>query len=471
MAWPKYFVVLASMRTGSNLLEELLRSVAGLEMYGELFNPHFFGSPETDEAFGFSLEARDKDPIDVLEAMKDAGEALPGFRLFPGHDPRVFRHVLRDDSCAKIILNRRPIDSFVSLQIARKTGQWWLGDAKSAKHATIHFDPDAYALFAGETRSHSQNVERQLQTSGQVAFRLDYADLGNSDVLDGLVKFLDVKGKPDTTRVRARVQNPVSVEDRLSNPEVAAAVLADEAADIGDPPIHEPDRGPGVRFFRAAGNLPLLYMPIRGAGHDPVPDWLSKVAKADVLPPFTQRDLRRWKRQHPGHLSFSVLRHPLPRAYHAFCANILPEDLTNFADVRAALVERYGVQLPKDHEKTEWTLEKHRAAFLSFLHFLKVNLSGQTSVRVDSVWATQERLLSAIASLIVPDRVFRDHELGTSLCEMSEGIGAKASHAPKPFGLQSAYELEDVVNGEIQDAVGAAYRRDFMMFGFSEWKP
>ena len=41
-----YFVVLAGMRTGSNLLEEQLAAMPGIVSHGELFNPHFFGKPD-----------------------------------------------------------------------------------------------------------------------------------------------------------------------------------------------------------------------------------------------------------------------------------------------------------------------------------------------------------------------------------------------------------------------------------------
>ena len=53
-----YFVVLAGMRTGSNLLEEQLAAMPGIVSHGELFNPHFFGKPETDTKWGLSMLAR-----------------------------------------------------------------------------------------------------------------------------------------------------------------------------------------------------------------------------------------------------------------------------------------------------------------------------------------------------------------------------------------------------------------------------
>jgi hypothetical protein len=62
------------------------------------------------------------------------------FAFFPDHDPRVLGPVLADDTCAKIILNRNPADSYVSLAIARRTDQWKLGDIRSRKTARVRFD-------------------------------------------------------------------------------------------------------------------------------------------------------------------------------------------------------------------------------------------------------------------------------------------------------------------------------------------
>ena len=60
-----YFVVLAGMRTGSNLLEEQLAAMPGVISHGELFNPHFFGQPDVNSKWGLSKAARDSDPVRV----------------------------------------------------------------------------------------------------------------------------------------------------------------------------------------------------------------------------------------------------------------------------------------------------------------------------------------------------------------------------------------------------------------------
>ncbi len=468
-----YWVVLGGMRTGSNLLEEYLGAMPGIESFGELFNPHFFGKPGTNSQFGLSLTARDADPVRVIGAMRTNATGLPGFRLFYDHDKRAIEHVLDDPRAAKIILTRRPIDSYVSLKIARKTDQWWLGDMTTAKAARVPFDGDEYVDFLNTLAAFQTQVTRRLQLSGQTAFQISYEDLSDADIISGLGKFLGADGLPDGAKVRAKVQNPTPVRDRLTNPMDAEEVLLSIAApDIGRVPIHEPGRGPGLKMFRVCENAPLLYMPIRGAGFDPIPDWLKQVdPEGKIKGGLSQRDLRRWKRQHPGHRGFSVVRHPLDRVYDAFCRFVLPIDEENYADVRSGLINRYDVPLPPDGADDDWTLTRHRAAFLAFLKFLKGNLGGQTSLRVDNTWATQDMLLTAIGQFSIPDRIIRESNLKPALADIAAEAGVDAPPIGSGFAAPSPFALSDVVTDEINTSAEAAYRRDYLMFGFNRWRP
>ncbi len=468
----KYFVVLAGMRTGSNLLEEQLSAMPGIESHGELFNPHFFGKPDVNKKWGLTVKQRDADPVRVIELMKRSAEALPGFRLFYDHDHRAIDHVLNDPDAGKIILTRRPIDSYISLKIARKTGQWWLGDMTSARAARVSFVAEEYADFLNELQSFQDHITRTLQTTGQTAFRIAYDDLSDGDVLAGLGRYLGSGGPPDQRKVRAKVQNPTPVEDRLTNPKVAEEALGRLAtADIGRMTSYEPDRGPGLRFFRVGKTVPLIYMPIRGAWSDPVPDWLRKIdPHGEVETGMTQRDLRRWKRLHPGHRSFTVLRHPLSRVHDAFCRYILPLNIESFAEIRDVLISQYKVPLPQVFPDELYSLERHRQSFLAFLDFLAGNLGGQTSVRVDNSWASQNALVHAIGQFVVPDRVVRSDRLAEDLPKIAHEVGYDAPPLHPDLGENAPFSLKDVVTPEIQAACEKAYRRDYVMFGFDAWE-
>lgn len=466
-----YFAVLAGMRTGSNLLEETLNAMPGIECHGELFNPHFFGKPDQTSFHGLSMKARESDPLRVIGAMRAGSEGLPGFRLFYDHDPRAIDQVLSDPRAAKIVLSRRPIDSYVSLKIARKTNQWWLGDMTTARAAKVAFDELEYIDFLNTLAAFQRHIQHTLQTTGQTAFHIAYEDLADAEVLTGLGKFLGSGGPPDPTKVRAKVQNPTRLSDRLTNARRAEETLRHiSAPDIGHVPHHEPGRGPGLKFFRACVNAPLIYMPIRGAGHDPVPDWLAGVDPEGALETgMTQKDFRRWKRTHPGHRSFTVVRHPLPRAYDSFCRHILPPGDEAYADLRAALIENYDIPLPESPEDDAYGPDQHRAAFLAFLTFLRGNLGGQTSLRVDNTWATQSVLLHAIGQFAIPDRVIREGELADGLADLATEVQQPTAGPASGFAVSSRYALSEIYDADIEEAAEAAYRRDYMMFGFAPW--
>ena len=131
MAQFDYFVVFAEMRTGSNFLEANLNAFEGLACHGEAFNPHFIGYPKRDSLLDVTQAVRDDQPRRLLRAIKQTPE-LSGIRYFHDHDPRVFDLVMEYPACAKIILTRNPVDSYVSWKIAQETGQWKLPDIRVA---------------------------------------------------------------------------------------------------------------------------------------------------------------------------------------------------------------------------------------------------------------------------------------------------------------------------------------------------
>ncbi|MEL6168927.1 MAG: nodulation protein NodH [Pseudomonadota bacterium] len=469
-----YFVVLAEMRTGSNAVEDRLNSYADLVCHGELFNPNFVGSPKARAAFGISQKDRDKDPVKLIHAMRKHTAALGGFRLFGDHDPRILDHCLRDQACAKIVLSRNPLESFVSLQIARATGQWWLGDAQKAKRTKVHFDPKVFSEYLAETSERRQDSLRRLQATGQAPFHIHYDDLRDDAVFNGLVRWLGVSNDLKDAPRHSKVQNPVPLVEKVENPEEMLATLADI-----DPwqshriPDFEPSRGPNVPSFLAVDEPPMLFLPIKSGPTDRVGAWLSTLASsvgAPVSSGFTRKALRQWKRRHPAHRSFTVVRHPLPRAHAAFCSYILPRTPESFVGIRDALVQSYGLDLPEDPMDPGYDIVAHRSAFLGFLNFLVTNLAGQTTIRVDGHWASQTECLAGMAAVTVPDRVFREVEIDEALPDLARSLGGDGPDLAKVL-VPEPHPLDAIYNAELEHAVRRAYQKDYMMFGFRDWAP
>lgn len=213
------FVLFAEMRTGSNYLEAILDSCPGIDCHGEAFNPVFVGAPDRETLFGMDRAARDADPLRLLTRMRRRTDGLAGFRFFHDHDARAFDAVIADRRWAKIVLTRDPVESYVSLKTAVETGQWQLTDPAERRQARILFDLDEFETLRAARAAFRARLDRALQRAGQAAFRLDYADLADPEVIGGLLGFLGCEGGPDWSRVPLHRQNPEPLRERVTNPD------------------------------------------------------------------------------------------------------------------------------------------------------------------------------------------------------------------------------------------------------------
>ena len=474
MAQFDYFVVFAEMRTGSNFLEANLNAFDGVACHGEAFNPHFIGYPKRDSLLDVTQAVRDEQPKHLLRAIKQTPE-LSGFRYFHDHDPRVFDQVMNDRKCAKIILTRNPVESYVSWKIAQSTGQWKLTDAKARKDAKAQFDADEFAAHLSVLQAFQVTLLNRLQVSGQTAFYLAYEDLQNLDVMNGLAEWLGVDDRLESLDKNLKVQNPSALSEKVSNfDQMSEALAAVDQFNLSRTPNFEPRRGAAAPTYVACSHVPLVYLPVRGGGQDPVVAWLKALDRTRGGKPVTklsQNDLREWMRAHPGHRSFSVLRHPLTRAHAVFCHRILNTGQGGYGGIRTTLTKRYKMALPIDAADPKFGKVEHRAAFVQFLEFLKPNLAGQTAIRVDADWASQAKIIEGFAEFVLPDRLIRQEELETELVRLAEAVGVNElpplSSAPA-FGDVT---LADIYDAEIENLARATYARDYLLFGFEDWVP
>lgn len=467
------FVLLAEMRTGSNFLEESLNQIDGLRCWGEAFNPHFTGNAGKTELAGLTILQRDRDPLRLLKAMDRQTDGLAGFRFFHDHDRRVLDRVLPDPRCAKIVLTRNPLDSYVSLKIARTTNQWRLDDMTSAKTARIAFDAAEFRGHLAALGAFQVEVLRALQTSGQTAFYIAYEDVGEIDVLNGLAAWLGVRGRLDRVAQTTRVQNPSDLRDKVENyDEMIRSLGSVDHFGLGRTPNFEPRRGPQVPSFVTARTAPLLFMPVAGAPSGAVESWLARLDGAEVADlgrPTSQKDIRRWKRERDRTRAFTMLRHPVARLHDTFCRRVLMPGPDCFAEIRDTLRGHYKLPIPEGAPGMGYNAAAHRAAFLAFARFVAGNLGGQTAIRVDPSWASQSSLLQGMAQFMLPDLILREDEAALHLQELATRIGLDApaweeEPAPPPLPLSAIYDRE------IEETVRAIYRRDYIMLGFAAWR-
>lgn len=451
------FVVLGAMRTGSNLLEQSLNAAPGVACHGELFNPAFVGYPKGDPPLGLTRDARDDDPLAVLARLRSAS-GLNGFRFFPDHDPRVLSAVLDDRSCAKIILSRNPAESFVSLAIARETGQWKLGDVRGRRSEPVRFIEADFLRHISQLADFRRTVREGLQRTGQTAFHLDYTDLRTPEVFGGLLRYLGISGEAPGVPPPLVPQNPEPLNEKVTNPrEMAAALARTDPYGLSHLPDFEMRRGPAVPSFVAAGAAPVLFMPVAGGPTEQIESWMR--AFGALQRDFSQVGLKNWMRATGSHRRFTVLRHPLLRAYAAYEHLILTETQP---DLRDRIVRRYNIGTGTDDAS-------RRAGFSTFLRFLKANLNGQTPMRTDARWASQTAVLQSFHTFAPPDLIAREDRLQIDLGGLCAAVGLPCPPLPE-MPDDVAGRLAAIHEDEMEKLARQAYPRDYLNFGFGDWR-
>ena len=457
------FVILAGMRTGSNLLEANLNALPGVTSHGEVFNPQFIGKQNVTELFGITLDEREANPKPLLRRLRTETPGLSGFRFFHDHDPRALEIVLADPACAKIVLTRNPVDSYVSWQIARATGQWKLTDARRLKTATVRFDEAEFRDHLAAAQAFQLHILNALQISGQTAFVLDYEDLASVEVLNGLAAHLGVAGRLKAVDDTLKKQNPKALEDKLENPQdLTEAVARADLFALARSPLFEPRRAAAIPQVIAARDAPLLFFPVRSGPETSIRDWLA--ALGGLVDGFDHRRLRQWKRDHPGHRAFTVVRHPLLRAHVAFRERIVSGQL---ADHRRRLIRAFKARLP-DPGQPFPDPAAEREAFLVFLNWCRLATSGQTGNRVDPNWASQSAILQGFAGFQPLDLVIREDRLPQSLAFLAAEAGVTPPSPPAPD--PAAQALAAIWDESLETAAEAAYARDYTGFGFTRWR-
>lgn len=454
------FVMFAEMRTGSNFLEANLNALVGVTCLGEVFNPVFIGKKDQTELFGLTLADREEDPARFLRRLRERTQGLSGFRYFHDHDPRVFDLVMDDPRCAKIVLTRNPIESYVSLKIAQATGQWKLTNPKNLKKAKARFDGAEFTAHLDQVQSFQIRLLHALQTRGQTAFYIDYDDISDIDVLNGLAAFLGVESRLDKVDSTLTVQNPEPLEEKVANPAAMEQALARlDRFNLSRTPNFEPRRNAAIPGYIAARDVPLLFMPVKHAPYQPVVDWFASLGPLEQ--DFTHKTLRQWKRAHPGLRSFTVITHPLTRAHRAFVAL---EQGGMGQEQRNILARVHNLHLPKPGQAFTDPVER-RTAFLAFLRFLKRNLAGQTGFRTEGGWASQSAILQGFGQVQQPDFIFREDRLTEGLAFLADELGLPAPRIAVPRDPADD-ALDTIRDGDLDEAARDAYQRDYMTYGF-----
>lgn len=186
------FVIIASPRTGSNLVIEMLNSHPDCFCGHELFNqdhidanhiPWYLADLPQDAGL---IALRRSDPVAFLGEIdaitRRSGYACVGFKLMyweGEHFPAVRDHVLRDPSWRVIHVRRRnQLQRLVSMRRAARTGQWWVAKGDRAVLPPI-------SLTLAEVAGEIDYQRRQEQTYAGLAAGHEVLELYYEDIVAG----------------------------------------------------------------------------------------------------------------------------------------------------------------------------------------------------------------------------------------------------------------------------------------------
>lgn len=474
----RYFAIHGTMRTGSNLLEKSLAGLADVVCYGEAFNPGFVGGPRKTRLAGRTVAERDADPFGFLAALRaDAGRRIPGFRIFDGHAPAIAEHTLADPDCARIVLTRDPLEAWVSLQIARETGQWMLRDPRRRRSAMIRFEPGAFCAWRKRIAGHYEWLDETMARAGTTALRIDYADLSDPATLAAAARHIGSTGALPETAPIVR-QNPERLDQKVEN----YAELCAWLGRVPDPPA--PPTRPGAGDVLLSRHLPLAHASMGCPTLTPALALMQRLEAAAtgarIIAPARlaaapaehfRAGLERCAlaREAAERHVFALVRHPAERLHGLFLEAGLGVD----GPARRALTARTGPlpDLRAMHRGAPFPEALHRAAFDAYLDMVAEAVDGHGPLADDPARLSQTDLLDAYRATLRVDTVGRLERFP----QLAATLAAVAGQPPLPPGQAAGLALVGsverlplarILDRAIAKRARVLHGRDHAVFGY-----
>ena len=242
-------MILASARTGSNLLSSLLSRHPSIKVYGELFNLDTLPKPGLLEALddpvkylrnrvykvhpgeidavGFKMfyDHLTKDyfqkPVDSSEASEKLQKKFRQFANFidanydwPTLDARfrdAWDFLAADQNLMVIHLKRRnSLNTLVSLKTAFVTSQWWTTSSGGQATTTLHLDPEECRSYFEKLDTFAERADALFAKHRKI--EVVYEDLveAREETLERILSFLKVAPQPLSTAMQKQIVAPAS---------------------------------------------------------------------------------------------------------------------------------------------------------------------------------------------------------------------------------------------------------------------
>ena len=231
-----YFVILAAMRTGSNLLQSNLNQFKDILCLGELFNRSFVGvniPGKSNKAYaGYTredVERRNRDGkvfFDTLYA--EVKGKVFGFRMFKGQDDKLLDIILQNKNCRKVILKRNDLDSFISLQIANKSRKWLSRNPDRVQEHRVRFSMKKFLQYIEQNERFYSHCESVISDTGQECYEIHYEQVKDLQELNRLADFIGSRCRKQEIKERIFKQTLPGLEYKVVNYEGMIQALKGE---------------------------------------------------------------------------------------------------------------------------------------------------------------------------------------------------------------------------------------------------
>lgn len=213
------FVVIASPRTGSSYLVNLLSAHPDVFTNGNVFDSretvYVFWPDATPDLKRELMAMRRADPYAFLERIYSSGYGRHhvGFKIFSGENDEILDSLIRDAAIKKIVLFRRNVLAcYSSALVARKTRKY--SATVETQQPLVEFRRRQFIKFFNHYTSFYRSTILKLNNFKQNYYLLHYEDTMDGYILSSVLNFI---GADTTKELDNSMQNKKLIKQNSSN--------------------------------------------------------------------------------------------------------------------------------------------------------------------------------------------------------------------------------------------------------------
>ena len=227
--------------------------------------------------------------------------------------------------------------------------------------------------------------------------------------------------------------------------------------------------------FIASPKFKFVYLSIPKAGCTSVKNWIYRLENGHYL--NEPLDIHKVERSHLVHFDtnrsqvyeafrssfvFTLVRHPLKRAYSLFTEKILQQSQYAFGGVRRKLKDQYGASLQIGG------LDECQSDFLAFLNFIRDTQRSKVDFRLDWHWIPQTAIVRDALKHRTIDFIGRVETMDLDMQFVMDRTGATAIRFPRfNESPKVKYSYDDILTGRIGDIGRLIYEKHLENFAYA----